>query len=217
MTKETILHLHGFASSGNSAKALYLRERFGERSDVEFLTPDFNPTPRDFEFLTVTGMINRLRQYILDRNLSTISISASSLGCLVALHYARRFGGVNKLLLLAPVLSFSSLSFPEESLAKWKQEGAVTIPHYGFKADLRLRYDFCQDGLAYLEQVPPPALMRILHGKNDATIPIQNSRDYAAAHPGLVTLTEPDSDHALLDCLDLIAGQSASFLLAQES
>ncbi|MHB8881869.1 MAG: YqiA/YcfP family alpha/beta fold hydrolase [Thermodesulfovibrionales bacterium] len=212
MTKETILHLHGFASSGNSAKALYLRERFGGMSGVEFLTPDFNPTPRDFEFLTVTGMINRLRQYILDRSIGNVSISASSLGCLVALHYARRFGGVKKLLLLAPVLSFSALSFPQDSLAQWKRDGTITIPHYGFKADLRLRYDFCQDGLAYLEQVPPPALMRILHGKNDATIPIQNSRDYAAAHPHAVSLTELDSDHALLNCLDVIAEQADSFL-----
>jgi len=213
MTKNTILHLHGFASSGHSAKALYLRERLADVPGVEFLAPDFNPTPRDFEFLTVTGMINRLRQYILDRDLGNISISASSLGCLIALHYARRFGDVKQLLLLAPVLSYSALPFPAGLFATWEKEGGITVPHFGFKEDLLLRYDFHRDGRAYAERVSPPAPIRILHGKNDETIRIQNSRDYAAEYPGQVILVELDSDHALLDCLDVIGGHVAAFLL----
>ncbi|MGC2063745.1 MAG: YqiA/YcfP family alpha/beta fold hydrolase [Thermodesulfovibrionales bacterium] len=212
--KKTILHLHGFASSGHSAKALYLKERLGGIPGVEFLVPDFNPTPRDFEFMTVTGMINRLRQYILDRNLNNISISASSLGCLLALHYARIFGEVKKLLLLAPVLSYSALPFPEELFVQWEKEGSIKVPHFGFKEDLPLRYDFHRDGLAYSERVSPPAPVRILHGKNDVTISIQNSRDYAADYPDQVTLVEFDSDHALLDCLDAIGGHAASFLVS---
>ena len=214
MTKKTILHLHGFASSCHSAKALYLRERLAGMSDVEFYAPDFNPTPRDFEFLTVTGMINRLRQYTLDHNPSNLSISASSLGCLVALHYAQRFGDVKKLLLLAPVLSYSALPFPDELFDQWKKEGSIKVPHFGFKTDLLLRYDFHRDGIAYSKQVPPPAPVRILHGKNDAMIPIQNSRDYTGDHPAQVTLVELDSDHSLLDCLDVIAGHAASFLVS---
>ena len=214
MTKEIVLHLHGFASSGHSAKARYLRERLGKIGGVEFLAPDFNPTPRDFEFLTVTGMIDRLRQYILDRDLGNISISASSLGCLIALHYARRFGDVKKLLLLAPVLSYRALPFPQEMFALWEKEANIQVPHFGFKEDLPLRYDFHRDGLYYSEQMPPPVPVRILHGKSDATILIQNSRDYAADYPGQVTLAELDSDHALLDCLDVIGEHAAAFLLS---
>jgi pimeloyl-ACP methyl ester carboxylesterase len=214
MTKRTILHLHGFASSGHSAKALYLKEQLGGIPGVEFLVPDFNPTTRDFEFLTVTGMINRLRQYILDHNLGNISFSASSLGCLIALHYARRFGDVKSLLLLAPVLSYSALPFPAELFVQWEKEGSVKVPHFGFKEDLLLRYDFHRDGLAYSEQVPPPVPVRILHGKNDATIRIENSRGYAADYPDQVTLFELDSDHSLLDCLDVIGGHAAAFLLS---
>jgi pimeloyl-ACP methyl ester carboxylesterase len=213
MTKETVLHLHGFASSGHSAKALYLGERLADIPGVVFLAPDFNPTTRDFEFLTVTGMINRLRQYILDRDLADISISASSLGSLIALQYACRFGGVKRLLLLAPVLSYRALPFPDALFAGWEAEGSITVPHFGFKEDLPLRYDFHRDGLGYAEPLSPPVPVRILHGKNDATIGIQNSRDYAAAHPDQVTLVELDSDHALLDCLDTIGEHAASFLV----
>lgn len=183
-------------------------------SGVEFLVPDFNPTPRDFEFLTVTGMINRLRQYTMDRKLSDLSIIASSLGCLVALHYARRFGDVKNLLLLAPVLSYSALPFPDELFAKWRKEGTVKVQHFGFKTELLLRYDFHRDGLAYSEQVTPPAPVRILHGKNDATIPIQNSRDYTAANATQVTLVELDSDHSLLDCMEDIARHAVSLMVS---
>lgn len=213
MNKMTILHLHGFASSGHSAKALYLRQRLEEIPGVEFLSMDFNPTRGDFEFLTVTGMINRLRQYILDRELGNVNISASSLGCLVALHYARRFGGVRNLLLLAPVLSYRALPFPDELFSLWEREGSITVPHFGFKEDLLLRYDFHRDGLAYAEQIPPPVPLMIMHGKDDATIRIQNSREYAAAYPDRVALVELDSDHALLDCLDVIGRHAASFLV----
>lgn len=212
--KNTILHLHGFASSARSAKALSLRERFAPVSGVEFLVPDFNPTPGDFEFLTVTGMINRLRQYILDRELGELSLSASSLGSLVALHYACRFGGVKKLFLLAPVLSYSALPFPAELFERWKKEESLKVPHHGFREELLLRYDFHCDGQAYARPVAPPAPVLILHGQNDQTIPVQSSRGYAAEYPGQVTLVELTSDHGLLDSLEVIGDYAVSFLLA---
>jgi hypothetical protein len=213
-TREIILHLHGFASSAHSAKAVRLKERLERVPHAEFLVPDFNPTPKDFEFLTVTGMLNRLRQYIVDRGIDQVNIIASSLGGLVALHYAARFGKVKRLLLLAPVLSYNALPFPAEMFAQWKEEGSITVPHHGFKQDLLLRYDFHRDGLLYAIAVPPSATMLILHGRNDATISIQNSRDYAARYPDMVTLVELDSDHALLDSLEIIGEHAVSFLLS---
>jgi predicted esterase YcpF (UPF0227 family) len=71
---------HGFASSAGSRNAQYLRPRLAERSDVTFHAVEFSPTPADFEYLTVTGMINRLRQYILDRELTDVCLIGSSMG-----------------------------------------------------------------------------------------------------------------------------------------
>jgi predicted esterase YcpF (UPF0227 family) len=90
--KKNILYLHGFASSGQSTKARYLREKFKAFPQVEFRAVDFNPTPKDFEYVTTTGLINRLRQYVLDHHLGNISIIGSSYGGLIALHYAHRSG-----------------------------------------------------------------------------------------------------------------------------
>jgi pimeloyl-ACP methyl ester carboxylesterase len=104
MPTKTILLLHGFASSGQSTKAQYLREKLASVGQVTFDAFDFNPTPKDFEYLTITGMIDRLRQYVLDRHRGLFSVIASSLGGLVALHYARRYGGIERALLLAPAV-----------------------------------------------------------------------------------------------------------------
>ena len=60
MNRKHLIFLHGFASSGQGAKAQFLRQKCYALPDVEFHAIDFNPTPRDFEFMTVTGMINRL-------------------------------------------------------------------------------------------------------------------------------------------------------------
>lgn len=199
-----LIFLHGFTSSANSTKALYLRQRLAQVRGVRFLVPDFNPTPKDFEYLTVTGMVNRLRQYVIDHGAGTADLVASSLGALVALHYAARFGGAGRLLLLAPVLSYSSFPFPGEMLRQWERDGKTEFLHYGLPGKVPLRYDFHIDGLRYSKRIPPPAAVQILHGMSDQVIPIDNSRDYASQYPEMVRLTELESDHTLLDRMETI-------------
>jgi pimeloyl-ACP methyl ester carboxylesterase len=190
--EKTVLLLHGFASSGKSRKAIFLSERFKSRPHITFHAIDFNPTPRDFEFVTVTGMINRLRQYILDRQLGELFLVGSSLGALVGLNYAHRFGGVQGMLLLAPALAFQ------------ETERRKFAFHYAFERDVPLREDYYVDGALYAEPVPPPRPITIVHGRHDDVIPIAHSREYVAAHPGVVELSEVDSDHRLSDQLDFI-------------
>lgn len=199
-----LIFLHGFASSSNSTKALYLARRMENIPGVRFLVPDFNPTPKDFEYLTVTGMINRLRQYLIDNGAVQSDLIASSLGSLVALHYARMFGAVERIVLLAPVLSYGSLPFAREMLAQWEREGMTEIAHYGLPGKIPLRYDFHLDGLHYHDPVPPPAPLLILHGRSDEIMPVSGSRSYASEYPEMVRLVELDSDHGLLDRLETI-------------
>jgi pimeloyl-ACP methyl ester carboxylesterase len=54
MEEQTILSLHGFASSSRSTKALYLRQKFAGVPHVDFHALDFNPTSRDFQYMTTT-------------------------------------------------------------------------------------------------------------------------------------------------------------------
>ena len=211
--QKTILYLHGFASSGQSTKAQYFREKFTAFPQVEFHAPDFNPTPKDFEYVTTTGRINRLRQYVLDHALGDVSIIGSSYGGLIALHYAHRFGGVEKMLLLAPGLTWLSGGLSEKELEQWKQAGAAPVFHEAFGKEILIKYDLQIDGLRYLEPIPPPAPIIIIHGKDDRTVPIEPARAYAADFPDSVRLIEVDADHDLNGHLDFIWEYVHSFLL----
>jgi len=222
--KKKILYLHGFASSAQSTKARYFRKKF-KAFQVEFHAVDFNPTPRDFEYLTTTGLINRLRQYVLDHHLENINIIiiGSSYGGLIALHYAHRFGGyahrfggVEKMLLLAPGLTWLSGGLEKEALEQWKKAGAAPVFHHAFEQEIPVRYDLQTDGLCYLDPVPPVVPITIIHGHNDKTVPIEPSRTYATDFPDSVRLIEVDADHDLNGHLEYIWEYAHSFLLGTE-
>jgi hypothetical protein len=213
MKKKTILHLHGFASSGQSTKARYFRKKFEAFPQVEFHAIDFNPTPKDFEYVTTTGLINRLRQYVLDHHVDCVSIIGSSYGGLIALHYAHRFGGVEKMLLLAPGLFWLSGGLSKKELEQWETAGTAPVFHKAFGEEVPVRYDLHVDGLHYLQPIPPPTPISIIHGQNDGTVPIDHSRTYAANFPDRVRLTEVNADHDLNGHLDFIWEHVQSFLL----
>ena len=217
MNTENILFLHGFLSSARSTKANYLAERFRTMAGVAFHALDFNPTPADLRYMTTTGQIDRLRQYVLDRHLARISIIGSSYGGLIALQYAHRFGGVKRMLLLAPGLRWLSGGLSEPQLADWKEAGAMPVLHPAFDKEIPVRYDMQVDGLCYLAFVPPACPLTIIHGDRDTTVPITDSRAYAVEHPDQVQLVEVDATHDLNGHLDLVWAQVLSFLLGRET
>ncbi len=205
-----VILLHGFLSSGKSGKALFLHKKIQSIPNVRFHPFDFNPTPKDFEYMTVSGMINRLRQYIIDQEIETCTLIGSSMGALVALNYAHRFGdghrfgGVKQLLLLAPLLSYFSGSRDDESDVPTDPNQIEMVQHYGFDQLLPLRAEIDIDGLLYKNHVPPPASIKIIHGRFDEVIPLHHSQTYAAHYPNQVQLIETDSDHRLSNRLDLM-------------
>ncbi len=205
--------MHGFASSAQSTKAQYLRERFKALPQIAFDAIDFNPSPADFEYMTTTGQINRLRQFVLDRDLGSIRLIASSYGGLIALHYAHRFGGVEKMLLLAPGLRWLNGGLSQEELEHWRHHGTAPVYQPAFGQQIPIHYDLQKDGLGYLAFIPPPVPALIIHGQNDATVPVEDSRRYAADYPDRVHLVEVDAAHDLNGYLDLIWESVQSFLL----
>jgi pimeloyl-ACP methyl ester carboxylesterase len=150
---------------------------------------------------------------VLDHGLAHLSIIGSSYGGLIALHYAHRFGGVEKMLLLAPGLFWLSGGLSDDELARWERAGVVPIHHDAFQKEIPVRYDLQVDGLGYLEPIPPPTPVLIIHGQNDETVPIQHSRTYAADFTNQVRLIEVDADHDLNEHLDFIWEHVQSFLL----
>lgn len=200
MSQEIVIFLHGYGTRGglNGSKARFLHEQFRTYPSIVFYAIDFTPTPKDFQYHTITGMIDRLRQYSLDRDLDTFTLIAISQGANVALNYAHHYENVKRLLLLSPELYYDSYS-TEEELQAWAERVDGLPFHYGFQKHLPLNYGHHQDGLRYVTPPPPPAPTTLFHGVNDTAIPLARSRQYAAQYPDLVHLIEVESDHFLND------------------
>jgi hypothetical protein len=215
MANRSILFLHGFASSDQARKAKYLREKLEETAaSVAFHAINFNPTPTDFEWMTPTGMINRVRQYVLDHDLEPLSLICSSLGGLVGMHYAHRYGNVDRMLLLAPLLRWTSIWDSAEVMARWEEEGTMPVPHYALPGRPRLRFDFHVDGRRYGEWVPPAAPTFIIHSRDDDIVPIAGSRAYAEQYPNRVRLLElKEAGHDMNEHLPTVWAQVQSLIV----
>jgi pimeloyl-ACP methyl ester carboxylesterase len=204
MAQVNVISLHGFASSGMGTKGQYFSKRFQDHPNVDFRAFEFTPTPKDFEYMTITGMIGRLRQFVLAEKLEPFQLIGSSFGALVGMNYAQRFGGVDRSLLLAPALSFSSLAPAAEEPNKWSGQEVIMMMHYAFDRELPLRHNLEIDGQLYRETPAPTVPVTIVHGTSDEVVPVQDSRDYAAEYPDLVRLKEVDAGHDLNEHLDFI-------------
>jgi uncharacterized protein len=194
-----IVYLHGFASSPQSSKAQFFRERFTDLG-VQFEIPRLDGG--DFEHLTITSQLQIVDQAV--GNKPAVLMGSSLGGYLAALHAARQPAMVKKMILLAPAFQFPKRwreRYSSEELETWRTRGSVPVFHYGYKTERELAYGLVEDAQKY-ENEPnfrQPAL--IFHGTADAVVPIEVSEHFTAAHPN-VTLHRLNSAHELTDVLE---------------
>lgn len=204
------IYLHGFASSPNSVKANFLRDRFLQ-IQIPLTIPDLNQS--DFTHLTMTRQLRQVTA-TFPASPTPVTLIGSSFGGLASAWLGETELQCQKLVLLAPAFTFLSLwlsALGEKTVASWQREGFFPVYHYGEKRSLPLSYDFVTDLKQYPEtkiQRPIPTL--IIHGIKDEVIPIQASRDFAASRPW-VKLIELDSNHSLANVLPEICQEISTF------
>lgn len=198
----TVIYLHGFASSAKNRKAIKITEKLNDNPLFNFVSFEFTPEPVDFSNMTVTGMVNRLRQFILTEKIRQPVLVGSSLGGLVALHYTSIFGDIKHCLLLAPALRFRTKRTGRQAVLT--ADGSLPVFHYGFNKEIPLYKSFMDDVRLYKDYIKPPVNCTIIHGKKDTVVPVRTSRYYANKYAYRVKLIEVDSDHNLTDQVDLI-------------
>ncbi|MEM9275482.1 MAG: YqiA/YcfP family alpha/beta fold hydrolase [Cyanobacteria bacterium P01_F01_bin.143] len=204
------IYLHGFASSPQSHKAQYLADRFREQ-DLDLQLLDLNQN--DFTNLTLTRQINQtVAQF--NQTGTPVTLIGSSFGGLTSVWLAEKYHQIQRLVLLAPAFNFVSYwssKLGAEEIQKWQKSGFLEVYHYKEDKPLPLSYRFYEDITQYKEdklQQKIPTL--ILHGKNDETIPLQASLDYAKQRPE-IKLISLDSDHGLRDKMEVIWQETKSF------
>lgn len=190
----TFIYLHGWASSPLSNKARFFTDRFA-RQRVTLQAPDLNQN--DFYHLTLSRQIQQVNDLLPD---SPVTLIGSSFGGLTALCVAEQQFQVERLVLLAPALDFSTRCLtllPEAQQKQWRNQGVLNIYHYAEERELPLSFNFIEDLQQYHDnhlQRSSPTL--ILQGIHDEVVPIQASRHFAK-NRDWVKLIELDSDHSL--------------------
>ncbi len=208
-----LIYLHGFASSPQSTKGQYFRQRFAELAR-ELELPDL--IAGDFEHSTLTRQLGLLDSLIGRQR--AILIGSSLGGYLAALFVARNPERVPGVVLLAPAFGFArrwAESLGEDVVRQWRERGWRSVFHYGEKQQRRLSYDLLADGFQYEEfpDVRQPAL--VMHGRRDDAVDYRLSERFADGRTN-VELVLYDSDHELLNVLEPMWDRLRSFLLGLE-
>ena len=203
MQTQHYIYLHGFASSPNSVKACYFKQKFAAEN-ITLIMPDMNQN--DFTNLTLTRQLNYVRN-IINQLDGSITILGSSMGGLTALLLAEQIPHITQIMLLAPAFAMSeywgSLITPEQ-MEYWRTSGQIAVPHYGYGGEIPLNYNFTQDLYAHKDrsfQRKLPVL--ICHGIHDKVVPIEFSREYRAQNEQ-AQLIELNDDHGLTNSMDMM-------------
>lgn len=194
------IYLHGWLSGPLSNKARFFKKLFADKG-LTLNVPDLNQG--DFFNLTLSRQIRQVVSILPD---NPVTIIGSSFGALTALHVAENQTRVERLVLMAPAFNFSESALSNvlagSQLDQWRKQGQLNLEHYAYFKEVPLSYNFVEDLRRYDDAQLKrciPAL--ILHGLNDETIPVQASRDFAAARPW-INLVEMDSDHGMASVQD---------------
>ena len=214
-----IFYLHGFASSPDSGKARYLRERLGQLG-LALHVPDLNEP--EFSSLTVTRMMDQVDRVLAALQPGPVVLIGSSLGAFVALHVAARRQSrpgdphpVDRLILLAPALDFASdrdHHLSADEVSEWRRTGWRDVFHHASGRTMPVHFGLYEDGRRYdtlASRVTVPML--VFQGARDSVVDPRAAIAFAAARPN-VSLRMLDDDHQLQGHLDQIWSESAAFL-----
>jgi uncharacterized protein len=211
-----LFYLHGFASSPESGKAAYLRDRLAPLG-LPLHAPDFNAP--DFSSLTVSRMLDQVETAIADLPAGPVGLVGSSLGGFVALHAAARQPAgsahpIARLVLLAPAVDFASGRdgwLSDAELEDWRRSGWRDVFHYAYGRTLPMHYALYEDGGrfdAFAARFDTPTL--VFQGARDQVVNPRRVNEWAGTRAN-VELRTLDDDHQLQAHLDTIWTESARF------
>lgn len=198
------VYLHGFASSPASKKASLFTNRFNELG-VSLSVPDLNGG--DFENMTLTRQMNTLFHLMDQFKNKDVCIIGSSMGAYIAILAAQQKMNINAIYLMAPGFNFLGrwmlkLNLLYEDEASW--DTLIPVFHYRYGETRLINTRLFKDARIWSRYKMKRELpTRIVHGKNDKVVPIEESRKFADAHPWC-SLYELNTDHGLLGYIDLI-------------
>ena len=211
-----VFYLHGFASSPNSTKVGYFRERFHEHR-IDLRCPDLNEP--EFATLTLTRMLDQLGAELAMVPRAATLIGSSLGGTLAVLAAAKYPGRVDRVVLLAPAVMFAKPGhhlLPPERVEEWRRRGALPFFHYAYEQQRDLNFTFYEDSLrhdAFNAAFAQPTL--IFQGLHDTSVDHRTVEAFARSRAN-VTLSLLDDDHQLIASLPRMWTDIRAFLALDE-
>ena len=189
-----VLFAHGLWSSPQSSKATWMRQTLGWSVDAIDL--------HRFGWSARAQMEAVMDAVTTDSSYDAL-IGSSFGGLAVANAASRLRDHPLHLVLLAPAFGHPDLiraDLGPEVMAMWERTGYHRFEPIGWEAPIDLPWSFMAEGadLDWPDLVHPTG---ILHGRQDAVVPHQNS-ERAVAGSEVATLTLVEDDHRLASSLD---------------
>ncbi len=210
------VYLHGFLSGPDSMKGRFLAEKL-DLAGLELHRPDLNGG--DFEHMTISSQL-RIIENVLDSLSDQVTIFGSSLGGYLAGLTAEKFQKVRRLILMAPAFEFADFylnKYSKAELDDWKENGFIKLYHFHHKEDRKLAFDIVEDAFQFKNTILSRQLpVQIFHGLRDESVNYRLSIHYLQSHP-MADVILFNSDHSLLDKLDIMWDYIHAFLNPQET
>lgn len=192
-----VVFAHGFEGKPHGRKAAYLRDTLG----MKVVAPTLHS--QGWRFSDHVSVLSET----LDSHPEISLIIGSSMGGLAsAVALSNRPSEAYKLVLLAPAFGVhESLRsrLGENAFSEWSSSGFLQYQHAAVDRFVDLPFSFwteCRDA----SRIVIEASTVIIHGVNDAVIPLSESVSAAQRSPGVLSLFQADDDHRLAGSLDLI-------------
>ncbi len=217
---------HGFGTSKDSRTYLRLEEQLFLAGISTFRFDFFGHGESEGRFaeITVSEAVNDVLaaiNQVKDAGCRRIGLVGSSFGGLAALVAAPQVPDLCLLALKSPVSDYISRLFVTRDghdLEAWKEQGFIQIPD-GEGHLTKLNYKFYQDaekasGYTAADKITAPTL--IVHGDQDESVPVEQSRNLAQIIPNCQLKILKGADHRYSQDTDFerMLNLIASFILA---
>jgi pimeloyl-ACP methyl ester carboxylesterase len=220
--RAAVLFVHGFGSRRDGEKATYLGDTLSA-DGIAFLAPDLRghgESGGDLAAITIERSIEDLRCVAgepLFRDAPRRVLAGSSFGGLVAAWAAAEDPGLcERLALIAPAFGFIErhvAELPPGRAEAWRRGEPLRVEREWITFDLDNRI------LLEAERRPVSDLARrldrptlILHGRNDESVPLRASEEFARSCPAVELCVIEDGDHRLVDHKETLGRRILAFV-----
>ena len=217
--KPHIIYLHGLGSGPDSQKGVLVREHF---SALGYTVSLPSVTVPSLETLSPRAAVDLVKDLVLQHRDTGLVMMGSSFGAFLALHGYKELSNderahVRALVLLAPALHpwdpRSGLLTPERERL-WRERGSAPVLNLETGREVLVHYRFVEELRAFDSRTVVPEVPTLLvHGVNDEVVPVAQSREFVAAHPGTV-LEVLDDTHQLLGAPEKMLSILERFILS---